>query len=80
MLGLLHFGTKKNREAKTSLLPRVFANFDRFVMVKSWYVVVDLRGKRGVLDVVFWASKNTPCFSSLFSILESMVSVFGTGI
>jgi hypothetical protein len=39
-----------------------------------------LRGERGVLDVSFWATKNTPCFSSLFLIRGPEVSVFGTGI
>jgi hypothetical protein len=38
-----------------------------------------LRGERGVLDVVFWAPKNTPRFSSLFSIREPEVPLFGTG-
>jgi hypothetical protein len=39
------------------------------IMVKTWCVCGELRGKRGFLTSTFWGVKNTPRFSILFLML-----------
>jgi hypothetical protein len=50
----------------TPVFAGVFGKNGRFYVVFCWCDRGGLRGRRGVLAVTFWGSKNTPRFPDLF--------------
>jgi hypothetical protein len=51
----------------TPVFAEVFGKNGRFYVAFWWRDRGGLRGRRGVLAVTFWGSKNAPCFPDLFS-------------